>query len=222
MFNWPGIENFVFRGQRESWPLRTSFHRTSKKNLDRYTSQMIHETHRALANKLGHKLDLTRNDDLGSFYSILQHHGYPTPLLDWTTSPWVAAYFAFENAEVQLDKSVRVFAFDRAAWLAMLQQNSLTMTRPHVSFVDLVARGNDRAEPQASVFTISTVDDIEAHIVATEARYAQQYLWAIDIPSADRDRALSDLDKMGVNRSRLFPDLDGICRSMRIKHFGLD
>ena len=223
VFKWQGKENFVFRGQGDyKWPLRTSFHRTAKKNLDRYTSVLIQETHKALVNKIGDKLDLRNADDLGSFYSILQHHGYPTPLLDWTQSAFIAAYFAFENTEMHQDGSVRIFALNKAAWLQTLQQNLMTLTRPHLSFVDLLARGNDRAGPQQSEFTVTNVDDIEAHIIATELRYQQQYLWAIDIHSYDRNRALADLDGMGVNRSLLFPDIDGICRSMRIKHFGVD
>jgi len=222
MLKWPGRETFVFRGQSEDWPLRTSFHRSSMKNLERYENVLIPETYKSVVNKLTERLDLSKKEDLWSFYSVLQHHGYPTPLLDWSESVWVAAYFAFENAKRRTDKSVRIFAFDRIGWHKTLQQKQLTMTRPHISFMDIIPRGNDRAGPQKSMFTVTNVDDIEAHILATERNVQQQFLWVIDIPTIDRDKALADLDDFNVNRSMLFPDLDGFCRSMRIKQFGVD
>jgi hypothetical protein len=38
-----------------------------------------------------------------SFMAFLRHHGFPSPLLDWSQSTYVAAFFAFEHIDSQVD-----------------------------------------------------------------------------------------------------------------------
>jgi FRG domain len=44
------------------------------------------------------------------YMAYLRHHGFPSPLLDWTGSPYIAAYFAFSKAENSENISIFVLS----------------------------------------------------------------------------------------------------------------
>ena len=89
---------FVFRGHEKStWRLRTAFHRTGRANLMKFMTQDVRALHRHLSGLTTHHFNLNDQLDYAAFLNLAQHHGYPTPILDWTHSPFVAAYFAFKD-----------------------------------------------------------------------------------------------------------------------------
>lgn len=79
---------FIFRGQAKPWRLRTSFHRTGRADLYRYcTTDDIPHLHRNLSARTRHFYDLKDPYQTGAFYNLVQHHGYPTPLMDGRFRP---------------------------------------------------------------------------------------------------------------------------------------
>lgn len=53
---------------------------------------------------------LNRIPDLYEYLVYLRHHSFPSPLLDWTASPYVAAFFAFDSPPRE-EQHVCVYAF---------------------------------------------------------------------------------------------------------------
>lgn len=111
------IPNMLFRGQSDaSWQLQTTLERypvrilnagdyylaisAAKLQIETYTNQSWE-----ILDFLGYKTMLeSKKDTFGLFdfpayeYMVyLRHHGFPSPLLDWTFSPYVAAFFAFHS-----------------------------------------------------------------------------------------------------------------------------
>jgi hypothetical protein len=175
--------------------------------------------HQHLSSLTRHVFDLKNPIEHGAFVSLAQHHGYPTPLLDWTYSPFIAAYFAFKRA-LNIDGSVRIFLFDRTQWRSDWNQlQKLSPARPHFSLLDAIAINNPRLVPQQALLTVTNVEDIEEYVRSKET-VEKTYLRAIDLPLSIRTEVLSELSMMGINAGSLFPGLDGACDQLKDRLFG--
>ncbi len=213
---------YLYRGQKQPWRLRTSFHRQGRCRISEFINTDVQQLHKRLSAITSHYFDLTIPDQNGSFINLTQHHGYPTPLLDWTYSPYVAAFFAFRGWPKGYSgkNNIRIYMFDYDAWKKKYSQiQTLDPPFPHLSVVEFIALDNPRFVPQQSVTTATNIDDIEAHVLKREAASKNQYLKAIDISADERDVAMRDLRVMGITAGSMFPSIDGVCEELRECNF---
>ena len=216
---------YLFRGQNKPWRLRTSFHRAGRADLTRFLTEDIQVLHKHLSARTKHVFNLNIPDENGAFFNLIQHHGYPTPLLDWSYSPYVSAFFAYrgisneEAAQAGADDKVRIHVFEQQQWRRDWNQLlQLLSGGLHFSIGEFMAIENERMIPQQAASTVTNVDDIETYIKSKESA-AKTYLSAIDLPVSDRKDVARELGVMGITAGSLFPGLDGACEELAERNF---
>jgi hypothetical protein len=212
----------IFRGQGQPWPLKTSFHRTKRSSIQNYLITDVHELRHAFAST---KPQFLKHEDpsvLLSFLGFLQHHGYPTPLLDWTYSPYIAAFFAahdLQTTHIQGGR-MRIFCFDWMNWEPLFPRvDQFVFRGSHFSPVRAFLIENERAVAQQSVFAMTNIEDIEGYLYFCESFSHRRFLRIFDISHTERDIMLNDLEMMGITAASLFPGPEGICRAERRRRF---
>lgn len=216
-------QRFVFRGQGQPWRLRTSFHRTSRKDLVKLQSADYNALQRAVSACSNFPFELTNVKHNAAFWHLVQHHGYPTPLLDWTYSPYIAAYFAFKNAITTVrpkSKFCRIHMLDAKSWNEDVHKSAfIDPPYLHASMLEALAYDNARAIPQQSLSMVTNVDDIESYIAAAEGRNNKRYIFAYDLPVEESASVIRELRFMGISPSSLFPGMVGACEDLKDRFF---
>lgn len=199
---------FWFRGQSSSkWQLVSTLDRWRKFENDEKRTQTYQEMLQEFKNEvylLGSEDDSIQNGDT-KFELLARHHGLPSPLLDWTLSPFVAAYFAYVDASQDLTGDhVSIWRFD----ISKIDTSSENLIL--LSDKDMIS-GNERALRQRSVFMrVDKLDTID-HFVSKAA------LMRYDLPKCDRVPALKELNEMLVNATTLMYDLTGAAKTAAVR-----
>ena len=166
------------------------------------------------------------------WWTVMQHYGVPTRLLDWTSSPYVAAYFAC-RALPGVDGALYFFhAPSLFASMSALYGAAAEIPKTEVAcqaalcvpdsppVIHVVARQSglpNRMLSQQGLFTLCSNVGADPHSVLIEALSGatkEQAMGKIVIPAAQKPLFMRFFRTMNVTAASLFPGLDGIGRAI--------
>lgn len=233
---------WIYRGQSDNKELKTLLERTIKdfelKKEDAFDIEF------ALTDRFQRNLytvDPTSPTNLSpvELFALMQHHGAPTRLLDFTYSFYVAVFFALENFQGQ---TPTIWSID-ALWLQDQARNHLGKTEKE--FMPGKIRGdfekyfikvngktvkrvvyqitphllNLRLSTQQGTFLCPSNINFSfmANFAASISGHTsiEDHVRILKIDPKTRKEALKELNRMNITRASLFPGLTGLAQSLK-------
>lgn len=171
---------------------------------------------------------------------LMQHHGVPTRLLDWTESPLAGLFFGIskfvDKPEDKIDSEPGVWVlnpfelnrlcFDKPdafpnTWTPPADENFKlafrTAVNPtHYPFAFLPSYIHPRVASQKSCFTIHGTDKSNFEVIGESTELIKhKFFLKYHIPKKSVRPIIHDLFSRGVTFTSLFPDLDYLAKDLK-------
>lgn len=236
---------FIYRGQANAdWQLESSLERLIGA---RWSSEIARQFEDFSLSQFQSKFHLYDKENAQpssklAWLSIMQHHGVPTRLLDFTESPYVALYFAMESYVAQSKSDFAVYAFDYSAILENsigyikkldskfsetrssiyekrdeIFDNIVDRFSYNIAWVTEPEQLNARLDRQAGSFLVSGDKGERITDVLNGDLYSNARLLKLRISADLYEGVFALLRKMNLTSKSLYGDLDGLARSIRMQ-----
>lgn len=245
----PGSESIyqnliLFRGHASSiWKLETTLERYSKAKwtvkiysrlalrscpqIEAFTDYKWHlPTWPEVEKKINDNFDnFFLNPPNYEFWVYLRHHGFPSPLLDWTESPYIAAFFAFN--EKNAAERIAIYAF-----IETPRGVKSGGSEPQITVLGPYTPSHKRHFIQQSNYTVCVKAQNKEHeFISHETvfqrgdmpkEFSQDVLVKITIPAGERMKVLTDLYDYNINEFSLFQNEESLMKTMAFKEIELN
>jgi hypothetical protein len=219
----------LYRGQRNSgWEIKSSLERQGKnritceeyyKLIDRYKpllNPVIDRKFERRSNLGGYTFDFEEYEE-GSwglpemeYLTYLRHHGFPTPLIDWSVSPYVALFFACEDF-LESKTSGKVFVY--APPKIRLGGNDI----PDLRHIGRYVEAGKRHFAQQSEYLIPTVYVTEWEFISykevIQSCKNEHSIIEVEICNNSKAKIMTELSRMNINRYTMYLDEDSLIKT---------
>jgi hypothetical protein len=222
--------SLLFRGHaQECWKLKTTLERyspTKEYSMSDYHQLMltVKPAVESLTSKPWNLPEDIENIDEDipnappgyEFMVYLRHHGFPSPLLDWSCSPYVAAFFAFHSRLDNTNGNVAIYSYidsDSSAKSDSPDEGMVTRVGSYVTT-------DKRHYIQQCEYTICKKKIGNRYIYSNHEEPLHQSVDGQDIltkyliPRSERGKVLARLYLMNINAYSLFVDEDNLMKTL--------
>ncbi|MBD5532797.1 MAG: FRG domain-containing protein [Lachnospiraceae bacterium] len=224
-----GKQPIWYRGQEKSeWHLEPSIQRGKLYQKENYVTNDFYIYVKQIEN------DTPSKNNYAAWMSLMQHYGLPTRILDWSSSPLIACYFALEKNRDESDDACiwvliprrinvkegfgeYVYPIDAYA----VQQMLTTAFKKNVviepQFVDKIiachsVEKNIRMYSQQSSFTVHNSYRKLEDICDSET------LFKFIIPCGCKERMYESINILGISTSYVYPDMEHVSQDIIKKY----
>ena len=240
------LAGWAFRGQEDSaWPLSSTLSRYLKAYVNqKYWIDQERRNLRIFQRKAHQFLThIPSYSDTFEWLALMQHHGAPTRLLDFTWSPYVAAFFALERTEkvssvwalnpkkikniterydefipdiLQDEKGKYYIKHEDGKYYSFDEDEKYFYPDDKVNPIGIGEPFvmNKRLIAQSGTFVVTKTLDKPIEQIVSVYDDPAEVLARLDFPLQARNEAMRALYSMNITRATLFPGLDGLARSL--------
>jgi hypothetical protein len=221
-----GAELVLYRGQCNDDELLPGIGRRIKDIEGNLITPTIPEyTEQKMLNDFKKKLPNFLQGEIRSewdYLAICQHHGLATRLLDWTQNPLIALWFACNSPFMNGSHSI-IWAFATNT-TSIFDFNEVGTSSPFDIDTTKIISPNwvaKRIANQSGLFTIHRPEVSDNNLVfktLNEDETFEPMPIKFIIPKIVRKELIKQLNVYGINHSSVFPDLDGLCKSLNYQY----